>query len=454
MHSKFERQLFKLSLSKSVDGGNLHAASQEILSAATTALDITRASIWLLRDDHIFCEFLLEQGKAFPSLGIELSRHDFPSYFAAIDSEQAIIADDATLHPATFEFTENYLKPLNIKSMLDLPIRHLGKMIGVICCEHQGDEIKQWSDEEVTFVLTLAEIYGRAYNAKSRCDYESELKTLNLNLEKVVEERTFELEQSLEALKASQESLIESEKFAAFGELIKGISHELNTPFGIVITSISHALEEVKSGAIALESGKLTKTHLESFFEEQQKTLNLAENNIKKASRLVESFKQVSMVSLSDTPEPFNITLFCKQVTDTVLPMANKHGVQLVLNFEEELEVTSQQGLLAQVLIQLVQNTLTHAFKDDDLDKVITIGIANKQNTVELIFEDNGKGIDNSLHKKVFDPFFTTTRNDGSTGLGLSLVSNIVHHKLGGRIVLTDSKEQGCKFIISLPNLK
>ena len=105
-------------------------------------------------------------------------------------------------------------------------------------------------------------------------------------------------------------------------------------------------------------------------------------------------------------------------------------------------------------LIQLVQNTLTHAFKDDDLDKVITIGITNKQNTVELIFEDNGKGIDNSLHKKVFDPFFTTTRNDGSTGLGLSLVSNIVHHKLGGRIVLTDSQERGCKFIISLPNLK
>ena len=101
-------------------------------------------------------------------------------------------------------------------------------------------------------MLTLAEVYGRAYNAKFKSDYQVELKTLNANLEKVVEERTFELEQSLAALKASQESLIESEKFAAFGELIKGISHELNTPFGIVITSISHALEEIKKGKTML----------------------------------------------------------------------------------------------------------------------------------------------------------------------------------------------------------
>ncbi|AIY67006.1 sensor histidine kinase [Pseudoalteromonas piratica] len=451
MHSSFEKQLFKLSLSQSVDSGNLSKASEEILTAATTALNITRASIWLLKDDHIFCEFLVEQGQSFPSLGIELARAHFPSYFAALDSEQAIIADDATLHPATFEFTQDYLKPLNIRSMLDLPIRHLGKMIGVICCEHQGDNLKTWRDEEVTFVLTLAEVYGRAYNAKFKSDYQVELKTLNANLEKVVEERTFELEQSLAALKASQESLIESEKFAAFGELIKGISHELNTPFGIVITSISHALEEIKKGKTMLSSGRLTKTNLECFFEEQKKTLSLAENNIAKASRLIESFKQVSMVSLSDTAKPFNLAVFCNQVIETVLPIANEKGVQVALNYAEEFEITSQQGLLAQVIIQLVQNSLTHAFNSDDKQKLITLDISSKHSVIEITFKDNGKGINHNLHKKVFDPFFTTTRSDGSTGLGLSLVSNIVHHKLGGRIALKEPEERGCQFIITLP---
>ena len=195
----------------------------------------------------------------------------------------------------------------------------------------------------------------------------------------------------------------------------------------------------------------MTKTNLECFFEEQEKTLSLAENNIAKASRLIESFKQVSMVSLSDTAKPFNLAVFCNQVIETVLPIADEKGVQVVLNYAEEFEITSQQGLLAQVIIQLVQNSLTHAFNSDDKQKLITLDIINKHSVIEITFKDNGKGINHNLHKKVFDPFFTTTRSDGSTGLGLSLVSNIVHHKVGGRIALKEPEERGCQFIITLP---
>ena len=134
-----------------------------------------------------------------------------------------------------------------------------------------------------------------------------------------------------------------------------------------------------------------------------------------------------------------------------MLPIADEKGVQVDLNYAEEFEITSQQGLLAQVIIQLVQNSLTHAFNSDDKQKLITLDISNKHSVIEITFKDNGKGINHNPHKKVFDPFFTTTRSDDSTGLGLSLVSNIVHHKLGGRIALKEPEEQGCQLIITLP---
>ncbi|CCQ11573.1 GAF sensor signal transduction histidine kinase [Pseudoalteromonas luteoviolacea B = ATCC 29581] len=452
MNSNLEKLLFKLSTSNAIDSGDLAQASQAILKAASQGLQVSRVSMWSLQSDHINCELLVDHGEAKFDVDLQLFRKDFPNYFEAIDSEQALIAEDATIHPATSEFTDCYLNPLSIRSMLDLPIRHLGKMIGVICCEHQGDQNKAWTDDEVAFVLTLAEMYGRAFNAKSRCEYESRLEALNANLEAVVEERTHELEQSLHALKASQESLIESEKFTAFGELMQGISHELNTPLGVVITSISHAIEELQRTTDLLTKGTLTKNALDAYFSEQEQTLQLAGKNVTKASRLLESFKQVSMISNSDLAQAFNVESFIRQIIETLEPIAKKQDVRINLACDSGIEITSLQGLVAQVLIQLAQNALAHAFELPGGQHRIDIEVKHKNNVLQIVFSDNGRGIEKSLHKKVFDPFYTTTRKDGSSGMGLSLVSNIVHHKLGGRIKLENAESRGCRFVITLPN--
>lgn len=140
---------------------NLVATTKRITEALVEAIDVERASIWLYNHDQsaIECIDLFVRSKKEHSAGVVLKAADFPNYFKTVATQRTLAAVDAHTDPGTAEFSEVYLRPLGINSMLDVPIYVNGKMAGVVCHEHTGD-FRKWTTDEETFAYVMGNIAG------------------------------------------------------------------------------------------------------------------------------------------------------------------------------------------------------------------------------------------------------------------------------------------------------
>ncbi len=163
---------------------NLEKALQAITEAVAEGLGIERASIWDYTGTSLVSKDLFEKTKNQHSAGLELFAKDFPAYFEGVQSGLAIVAHNAHTHPNTFEFSEVYLKPLGINSMLDVPIREAGELKGVVCCEYVGTDFKEWTLEDENFARSISEIISLMIEADKRKKAEEELQIAFENLKK------------------------------------------------------------------------------------------------------------------------------------------------------------------------------------------------------------------------------------------------------------------------------
>ena len=447
MKESLELILLRVSQSADIDKGELDVASRLIINSVCEGLQITRAGIWLYDEMQtlVQCTLLIDKGNDLDHESLVLTRKDFPHYFEALDSERTIAAHDALTDVATFEFAEVYLTPLGISSMLDVPIRHRGKMIGIICCEHQG-KAREWHADEVVFAASLADLYGRAVSANERADYEQRLIEANQTLEQKVIDRTAELE-------AAQEKLVESEKMAALGNLVAGIAHEVNTPLGIALTSVSNCKEELKGIYRDFENDELTEQGFKDFEAICSEGLNLAETSLMRAANLVQDFKRTSADQTSLEIEEIALDEYIPRVCNPLKPMLRKEQVELSIDVTPNLVITTCPGIIAQLLTNLISNAQRHAFGpsvNNDENRV-SVSCSKNAKGIVISVQDNGKGIPEALHKKVFEPFYTTARDKGGTGLGLNILYNLVRQKFNGEIDLTSTPGEGTKVTVCIP---
>ena len=447
MKESLELILLRVSQSADIDKGELDVASRLIINSVCEGLQITRAGIWLYDEMQtlVQCTLLIDKGNDLDHESLVLTRKDFPHYFEALDSERTIAAHDALTDVATFEFAEVYLTPLGISSMLDVPIRHRGKMIGIICCEHQG-KAREWHADEVVFAASLADLYGRAVSANERADYEQRLIEANQTLEQKVINRTAELE-------AAQEKLVESEKMAALGNLVAGIAHEVNTPLGIALTSVSNCKEELKDIYRDFENDELTEQGFKDFEAICSEGLNLAETSLMRAANLVQDFKRTSADQTSLEIEEIALDEYIPRVCNPLKPMLRKEQVELSIEVTPNLVITTCPGIIAQLLTNLISNAQRHAFGPSVNNDVNRVSVSCSKNAKGIVIsvQDNGKGIPEALHKKVFEPFYTTARDKGGTGLGLNILYNLVRQKFNGEIDLTSTLGEGTKVTVCIP---
>ena len=176
--------LLELAKNSSIYEGNIGEALREITQMATRTLNVDRASIWFYQEDKsaLCCADIYELTPNQHSAGAELKVADYPSYFQALKTEQAIAAVDAKTDPRTLEFSESYLMPLNISSMLDVPITHKGQIAGVICLEHQGTT-RNWTLDEQSFASYVAQIAALAMEARDRKQAELNLRSVTERLQ-------------------------------------------------------------------------------------------------------------------------------------------------------------------------------------------------------------------------------------------------------------------------------
>lgn len=268
-----------------------------------------------------------------------------------------------------------------------------------------------------------------------------------LRVAKEVSERT------LQDLREAQEHLIEAEKMASLGGLVAGVAHEINTPVGTALTASSYLADRTAEITSLFQAGALKRGDLAGYMETAAETTALLLMNLKRAARLVESFKQVATDSTNEEARRFDVGAYIEEVLISLGPRIRQSAHRVTLRCAAGIEIESYPGPLAQVLTNLITNSITHAYEPGQTGVLTITTELDPDGMLKISYKDDGRGIAPEHQEKVFDPFFTTKRGAGGTGLGLHVVFQIVTKTLGGRIKLVSEPGAGCKFVIRIPCL-
>jgi signal transduction histidine kinase len=273
----------------------------------------------------------------------------------------------------------------------------------------------------------------------------------NTRLFTELQERTRQLSKSLEDLQAAQDGLVQTEKLAALGRLVAGVAHEINTPVGTSLTVASAFINKTKRFEADVASGDVRRSTLTEFIAASREAASQIMANLGNAVDLIQSFKQVAADRNVSDRRHFDLGQVTEQVVKGLRFGLRGQNLAVSVECEPNLAVNSYPGPYGQVLTNLVLNSAVHAFPDGAQGSLRIAARSSGKHHVEVLFSDDGCGMSPEVRRQVFDPFFATRRDQGSTGLGLHIVHNIVTNRLGGRINLETSPGAGTKIQIIVP---
>jgi len=286
---------------------------------------------------------------------------------------------------------------------------------------------------------------------------QNELFNLNEKLEERVQSRTqnlndlnIELKDSIDTIKKTQSQLIQSEKMAALGGLVAGVAHEINTPIGLSVTGVTHLQDTSVALKKLYNSNEMSQDDFEDYLDTNIQLCESIYLNLRRGAELVSSFKKVASDQSIEEKRSFKVKEYLEQVLISLRNKLKQTKISVDIICKDDLEIFSDAGAIAQIITNLIINSLIHAFNKGDNGK-ITLSVTNENNNFIIIYDDNGKGIEQDVLPKVFDPFFTTNRESGGTGLGLNIIYNIVTSTLGGEISVKSKVGIGTTFTIILP---
>jgi PAS domain S-box-containing protein len=293
-------------------------------------------------------------------------------------------------------------------------------------------------------------VTGIIRDISERKQREREIQELNATLERRVAERTAELEATLEHLQRTQHELLQSEKLASLGALVAGVAHELNTPIGNAVTVSSSLVDVHRQFVGQVESG-LTRKALQGFLTDVGEGSQIIERNLSRAAELVSSFKQLAVDQTSYQRRSFNLRDVVHEIILTMKPTLRRTAIALHEDIPEELTLDGHPGPLGQVLMNLINNAIIHAYPEGAEGKVQLSATPEAGNGVRILVQDWGCGMDEGTQKRIFDPFFTTRMGRGGSGLGLHIAYTLTTGILGGRMSVTSRPGEGSVFELRLP---
>lgn len=482
-----------------------------IYKKTSEILGCQRCSVWLYNEDKnaITADFIyLSPTNEFVP-GLSLYSKDFPLYFKALETKNVIEAYDAETHPATAEFAQPYLRPLNIVSMLDIPLLQAEKSIGVICNEYVGNK-KEFNDNDISFARSVADVIVLAYETEQLKISKNELVKKNQSLK-----------EAMERLVSMQADIIQQEKLATLGMLIAGIAHEINTPLGAIKASnenIDNTLGTVLLGHTTEMDGELFKNAVSLLVHRKNQKTVLSTREERNLIKTIDSDFRAKFESLTDRSGFFSRKIYelgFEKVEEELIPFINhpkslelftfassmsnvlksvktiglavdkatsvvkalnqfshgninkeqaefnlkesldniitllwnriKKGAQVTVEIGNDISVFGNQEELSQVWTNILNNAL-QASNDQC---AIKITYKKSDGFHHIVLSNNGPQIPPEFLPKIFDPFFSTKKRGEGTGLGLNIVKKIIE-KHNGRISCISTESQ-TDFLIQLP---
>ncbi|MCU4677584.1 HAMP domain-containing histidine kinase [Catenovulum sp. 2E275] len=260
-----------------------------------------------------------------------------------------------------------------------------------------------------------------------------------------------ELEIYLNELKHTQGKLLESEKMSTLGSLVAGVTHDVNTPIGISITANSFLAEQLNIINSSLSNKNLTQSQLKKFIDDANESVDLIDLNLKRATELISSFKQIAVDQASEAIRTIEIKEYVGEILHSLKPKFKNTQHKINFTCDKTIEMSCPAGAISQIFTNLVMNSLIHGFESKPNGE-INISIADSDSqTVEIIYQDNGKGIDKQSLSNFFKPFVTTKANQGGSGLGTHIIYNLVKQTLKGQVQVESVPGQGLTYRMLIP---
>jgi predicted ATPase/signal transduction histidine kinase/tRNA A-37 threonylcarbamoyl transferase component Bud32 len=411
-------------------------------------LILEKAGKWAIEAEGSVKEDEVSVLRSLP-LNAKADSGEIPKLASAIVHYVIRTQENVLLNNATQEgqFTRDpYIAATQPKSILCTPLLHQGKLTGIFYLENNLTEGAFTTDRLELLKLLSAQIAISIENAQLY----NNLQEFNQNLEQLVGDRTHELSNTLDALKAAQSQLVESEKMASLGGLVAGVAHEINTPIGVGVTVASALAEHTTDFTSTYKSGKMKRSELEEFLDIATQSSNTLLINLNQAAALIQSFKEVAVDRSSEERRTFGVRNYLDEILIQLKPTLRNSKHSLEIKGDTKIAIDSYPGALSQVVTNLLMNSLIHAYEPGESGQLV---FDWQQDGDRLSFEysDDGKGIPPENLSKIFEPFFTTKRGQGGSGLGLHIVYNLVTQKLLGEVECKSKVGVGTKFIIKLP---
>lgn len=283
------------------------------------------------------------------------------------------------------------------------------------------------------------------------------LAKVNVELESRVHARTEALHASNEhllktvgELRDTQKQLVESEKMAALGGLVAGVAHEINTPLGVGVTAASYLAQEASALSTKLAKGTLDEAGLKVFSQVATDSSQLILRNLQRADRMVKSFKQVAVDQSSEASRVIELPGYLEEILLSLQPMLRQRRHEVAIDCPRPITLETYPGAIYQIISNLVMNSVMHGFADREHGH-IRIAVRGEERDVVMAYEDDGIGMSEEARKRVFEPFFTTRRGTGGSGLGMHIVWNLATQVLGGTIACDSARTHGTAFLLRIP---
>ncbi|MFZ6679844.1 ATP-binding protein [Undibacterium sp. Tian12W] len=252
-------------------------------------------------------------------------------------------------------------------------------------------------------------------------------------------------------LQKTQEHLLAQEKLAALGSLVAGVAHELNTPIGNCLLVASTLQDGSRFLSSKLAGQTLRRSDLNNFCEEVKTSSEILMRGLSSAATLVSSFKQVAVDRTSEHRRSFDLRQVLHDIIATLNIRITQTGHSIQVNVPYNIHMDSYPGSLGQVISNLVENSILHAFDKRQAGHMeINVSTVDGERVL-IVFSDDGEGIPEENQKRIFDPFFTTKLGQGGSGLGLNICYNITASILHGQLSVKSSLGSGTSFYLDLP---
>jgi signal transduction histidine kinase len=258
-----------------------------------------------------------------------------------------------------------------------------------------------------------------------------------------------ELTVKLNELEQTRDQLVQSEKMASLGRMVAGFAHEINTPVGVAVGAASHIQEAHAAICELLKQEEVSEEELGARLREIEQASDLTLSNLRRAAQLVQSFKRTAADQTSDGLRSYQMREVIDDCVKSLTNVFKRSRIRFEVDCPPDLKLFGPVGALEQVLTNLIMNSWQHGYEEGQVKPDGLISLRAERagpGRVRLVYRDDGQGMDAAVAPHVFEPFYTTRRGKGGTGLGMYIAYNLVTRALGGEITCTGASGAGVTF--------